>query len=315
MRICIVGTGVIGSLYGQLFAEYEHDVTHLVRPGSGSRLAEGMLVDLLDCRGAAPERHIINYRPQVIEALDPERPFDVILVSVRHDQLASVLPVLAEGAGTADIVFFNNLWTNFEPIDALLEGRYCWGFPGGGGGFVDGRLEAALLDEVVLGDPNGTMSARMYRLIRLFETSGLYVSTPDNILDWLWVHFVVEAGFAGTAIGSGGVEGLLSGVDRMAVAIGAIRDGLAVAEARGVQIPTRPEAQMYFAPEYRVATSMYDLLREDTAMQRILHRHISSADVRRIYKDLISTARALDVSVPVLERLAASVEPQLAAVA
>jgi hypothetical protein len=135
------------------------------------------------------------------------------------------------------------------------------------------------------------------------------------MLEWLWVQFAIEAALVGTAMRCGGVQGLLGSVDRMVEVVGAIRDGLAVAEARGVKLASRPEAQMYFAPEYRVATSLYDLLREDTAMQRILERHICSADVHRIYRDLISTARALDIEVPVLERLAPCVASRMDAVA
>lgn len=308
MRICIVGAGVIGSIYGQLFAENGHDVTHLVRSGGGQALRNGLLIDLLDARGSESERRLATYRPAVIESLDPERPFDLIFVSVRHHQLPELVPTLAAGAGPADIVFFSNLWTNFDPIDAHLAGRYSWGFPMAGGGYTGDRLEGALLDEVVLGEPDGMQGQRFERLHGLFTSCGLYVNAQENILDWLWVHFAVDGGLAGTALPLGGIDGLLSSLTRMVEAVGAIRDGLAVAETRGVKLATRPEAQMFFAPEYRVATSLYDLLLEDAATRRILRGRFASSDVQRVFRDLYATARALDVEVPVLSRLAPDVD-------
>ena len=61
------------------------------------------------------------YRPRLAERIDPG--YDLILASVRHYQVGGLLPVLAAAEG--DVLFFNNLWTTFAPIDGGLgRGRY-----------------------------------------------------------------------------------------------------------------------------------------------------------------------------------------------
>ena len=175
MRICVVGAGVIGTIYGLVLAQAGNDVTHYVRPGAGDRLRAGVDVSLLDARGGTPVEALQRYAPPVIERLDAEDPFALILASVRHDQLPALLPVLAGGAGDAEVLLFNNLWSSLEPIDAVLSGRYLWGFPVAGGGFEDGRLEAALLGTVRLGDPSGAAADRLDSAGRMFEECGLSV--------------------------------------------------------------------------------------------------------------------------------------------
>jgi hypothetical protein len=63
----------------------------------------------------------------------------VAAVIIRHYQVPDLLPVLASGAGTPEILFFGNLWTSFEPVKAQLGERFLWGFPVAGGGF-EGRI-------------------------------------------------------------------------------------------------------------------------------------------------------------------------------
>lgn len=155
MDICVVGSGVIGSIYGHVLAEAGNDVTHLVRPGRASRLGDGIVLRLLDARtGGEGEVHA-TYRPRLVEALDRDRPYELILASVRHYQVPDLLPVLATGAGPADLVFFNNLWTSFEPVDACLRGRYAWGFPVAGGGFRGPRAARGAAGRRSAGAPGG----------------------------------------------------------------------------------------------------------------------------------------------------------------
>ena len=66
MRICVVGTGVIGTIYGLALSEAGHDVVHLVRPGRAERLREGVSVNLLDARGEEPVERGVKYRPKLV---------------------------------------------------------------------------------------------------------------------------------------------------------------------------------------------------------------------------------------------------------
>jgi hypothetical protein len=53
MRICVIGSGVIGTIYGSLLAQTDQEVSHYVRPGAISTLEGGVEINLLDARGDA----------------------------------------------------------------------------------------------------------------------------------------------------------------------------------------------------------------------------------------------------------------------
>jgi len=300
MRICVVGSGVIGTIYGFVLTLAGNDVTHYVRPGSGGRLRAGVDVNLLDARGEAPVETSRRYSPPVVERLDGKPAFDLILASVRHDALPALLPVLADGVGDAEILLFNNLWTSFEPIDAVLGERYLWGFPVAGGGFEDGRLEAALLGTVRIGSPPGAAAARLQSVGRLFGGCGLDVEFEPNILSWLWVHFATEAGIIGAAAKAGGVAAFLDDVEQIANGVLAVRDALAVVTARGVDVAAVPDAQLFLTPEREVAAAIHQLYAVDRAARKIMERHTGGAELKRMYGDVVETGRRLGVPMPTL---------------
>jgi 2-dehydropantoate 2-reductase len=244
----------------------------------------------------------------VIERLDAADRFELILASVRHDQLSALLPVLAEGAGDAEILLFNNLWSSFDPIDAVLAGRYVWGFPVAGGGFEDGRLEAALLGTVRLGDPSGAAAGRLESVGRVFDACGLTVEVELNMLAWLWVHFATEAGIIGATAKAGGVAAFLDDAARIADGVLAVRDAFAVVQARGVDPASVPDAHMFLAPEHDVALAIKQLYAVDRAARKIMERHTGGPELKRIYGDVVATGRSLAVEMPTLEACGPFVE-------
>jgi len=308
VNICVIGSGVIGTIYGHVLCEAGNEVTHLVRPGHGANLREGVEIRLLDSRSGSGSETCARYRPRVVGRLETGRPYDLILASVRHYQVPDLLPVLASGTSTSEILFFSNLWTSFGPVKARLGERFLWGFPVAGGGFEGGVLHAALLGAVQLGDPWGRSAGRVERVSGLFSGCGLHVEMQPDILAWLWVHFAVEAGVIATAIKSGGVEPFLGSVDRIAEAVLAVRDALAVVRARGVNVDALPDAQMFAAPEQTTAQAIKDLYEANRAARRIMERHTGGEELKRIYADVVATGRELGVDMPVLEPLGAFVQ-------
>jgi hypothetical protein len=83
-------------------------------------------VRLLDARGGEAKERRMRYQPELVEGLDGID-VDVVLTSVPHYQLGELLPLLANSVPAAELLFFGNLWTSFEPVDPQLRGRYMWG--------------------------------------------------------------------------------------------------------------------------------------------------------------------------------------------
>ncbi len=308
MKVLVIGTGVIGTTYGYVLAQAGHDVAHYVRRIPAEVHADGIEIRLLDGRRSEPHEVQDVYPARIVEGFTPDDGYELILVSLKHYEVASILPQLAAGAGAANILFFNNWWADFSSIDAVLAGRYLWGFPVAGGGWVDGALDAALLDSIHIGTvPNGA-TAGLASTIGLFESAGLRVEVEADILHWLWVHFATEAGLIASAIAAGSIEGLLDDVGTLEAAILASREALEVCRARGVDVDAVPDAQTFLAPAEAVAIGIHDFYATNLPARRILERHTGVEELKRIYADVVQTGRELGVPMPRLSALGPAVE-------
>jgi 2-dehydropantoate 2-reductase len=300
MDVCIVGAGVIGTIYGAVLSESGHTVSHLVRPGGGQRLVDGVEMNLLDARRAECQERHAAYRPPVIADLHG-RCFDLVLASVRHTQVEDLLPVLA--AGDSDVVLFGNWWSAFGPVDEYLAGRYSWAFPVAGGGFDGNRLDAALLGRVIVsGDPRHAAGVGD-RAAELFASCGLEAERPPDMLAWLWVHFATEAGIVAAAMKAGNVTEFLDDTDALSEAVLAVREALSIVAARGVDPWQLADAQMFLAPERAVAQAIHDQYQVDHAARRIMERHTGGGELAAIYREVTGTGHRLSVATPILDAL------------
>jgi len=305
MRVCVVGTGVIGTIYGHLITQAGHPVVHYVRTIDATTARGGIRIRLLDGRHPEAPDQDVRYPVRLVDHLQPGDGYDLILASVRHTQLPALLPVLAAGAGKADVLFFDNLWTDLGPIDAgLARERYLWGFPVAGGGYRDGLLDAALLSDVHLGELDGSSTDRLARIMALFDGCGLSVNIHTDMLAWLWTHFAIEAGVIGTAVKAGDPSVFLDSTEWLEQAVLAVREALAIVKARGVDVAAIVDAQPFFAPAEAVAASIREMYRVDRAARKIMERHTAHDELQHIFFDVLQTGRDLGVNVPTMKALA-----------
>ncbi len=308
MKVLVYGTGVIGTIYGDVLSQAGHDVRHYVRTGRPSGRGSALDLNLLDGRTAQPHELRLRYPARIVDGFGPADGYELILVSLKHYDVPAILYQLAVDAGKADILFFNNWWDDLAAIDDVLAGRYLWGFPVAGGGWVDGVLDAALLDTIHLGEVDGRDTPRLARVRGLFESAGLEVEIEPNMLHWLWVHFAIEAGLVSSAIAAGGIGALLDDPTRLEAAILAGREALDICRARGVAIERISDAAAFFAPLEAVADGIHDCYAANRPARRILERQTGVDEVKRIHADVLATGRRLGVPMPRLAALGPLVE-------
>jgi 2-dehydropantoate 2-reductase len=217
---------------------------------------------------------------------------------------------LRDNAGRADILFFNGLWEDLEPIDRFLpRAKYLWGFPVAGGGYTtEGVLEAALLDEVRLGELDGRATPRLERLKALFEHARLNVDIQRNILHWLWVHFAINSGVIGAALKAGVAKELLNSMPRLRDAILAGREALAVCRARGVDVREFADAKAFGQPAWLGAAAIWLRMKADKPARKIMETHTAVDELQAIYRDVLKTGQELGIAMPRSQALAAYVE-------
>ncbi len=132
MRVLIVGAGVIGTVYGAHLAAAGNMVSVLShRPRTDEVAVSGLSArDIGD--GGTVEA------PATVVP-DASGEYDIVLVAVRGDQLASACAGLAALAGEPAVVFFGNNPAGRSAITGL--GDVLLGFPGVGGVMADGTAE------------------------------------------------------------------------------------------------------------------------------------------------------------------------------
>jgi 2-dehydropantoate 2-reductase len=126
MKILIVGAGVIGTVYGAHVAAAGNQVSVLSHgPRTAEVAAGGLRAREVLGRGR------VDANADVVP--DAGGTYDIVLVAVRRDQLASASAGLAVLAGKPAVVFFGNNPEGRLAIPGDLPGDVYLGFPGVGG--------------------------------------------------------------------------------------------------------------------------------------------------------------------------------------
>jgi 2-dehydropantoate 2-reductase len=82
MKTLVVGTGIIGVLYGWALAQSGVDVTHFVRKGKKDLFKDWVDLDLLDERKGHPKYNKTKYALKCTEEISPTDGYELIIVPV-----------------------------------------------------------------------------------------------------------------------------------------------------------------------------------------------------------------------------------------
>jgi 2-dehydropantoate 2-reductase len=180
MKMLIVGAGVIGTVYG----------AHLAAAGNTvSVLSHGPRTDEVATGGLSARDVLSGQRAHVEAAVVPDASgeYDIALVAVRRDQLASACAGLAALAGKPAVVFFGNNPAGRSAITGDLPGDVYLGFPGVGGLMAGGTADYVRIRQ----QPTALQQSSDPRLAAL-ETAlagcGFAVRRVTEMDGWLAYH-------------------------------------------------------------------------------------------------------------------------------
>jgi 2-dehydropantoate 2-reductase len=126
MKVLIVGAGVVGTVYGAHLAAAGNTVSVLSHEPRTDEVAAGGL-----CAREATGKGLTEVGTAVVP--DASGDYDIVLVAVRRDQLASACAGLTGLAGEPAILFLGNNPAGRAAIPGGLPGDVYLGFPGMGG--------------------------------------------------------------------------------------------------------------------------------------------------------------------------------------
>ena len=258
MKILIVGAGSTGGYFGARLTQAGRDVTFLVRPARAAALREGGL-QVLSPRGN------FSVVPKLMLASEIDKPFDIVLVTVKAFGLPAAIEDFAAAVGPETMIL--PVLNGMKHVDDL-QARFGPERVVGGVCRVSTTLDAqgrivhlAPLHELVYGELDGRSTARIEALHAFMSDAGFDAQLSSHIAQDLWNKWMLLATLGGICTLARGNIGEIVATDGGADFVRAfLAEATAVATAAGFA-PSPPALDFILgvltAPNSPMTSSMY----------------------------------------------------------
>ena len=247
-RVLVYGAGVIGQIYGGRLAQAGHDVTFL---------AHGRTLESLRARGVALRTAGATSQTavRVVDSPREEPVPDVILVTVRRDQVEDAIPAIAD-LPARRVVFLLNLPGDLDAVrERVGAHRTVFAFPG-----VGGRREAdGTIDYVEVPQQKTTVERRGLEapIVELLTSAGFPVDVTSDMAGWLETHAVFVTAMSAAILACGGDSvALADDPVQLAAMVAGIREGFRALDRNGVNVTPAP-LKLLFTAVPRFAAMRY----------------------------------------------------------
>jgi ketopantoate reductase len=226
LKIVILGAGVQGTVFAVRLALAGHHVTLISRPARARELRDAGVT----IQNAETSRIYTKVLP-VLESLPPDFFADICLVTVRREQIQTVLACLAEAIAIPRVVFLGNHAYCSDNLLAILGcSRAVLAFPG-----IAGYSGGGMIRYVEIPQQHTVVDKRAQDVASLFRGAGFRVDRVRDMDAWLKRHAVFITAIAGALYESDCDARLLAqnaeAVGRFIVGVG---EGWAAQDRKGV---------------------------------------------------------------------------------
>ncbi|GAB1485876.1 2-dehydropantoate 2-reductase [Aminivibrio sp.] len=267
MKVAILGSGAMGSLFGGMLAEGGCDVTlidiwkeHMDRINASGLSIEGV-------RG---ERVISSLRG----VTDPKEvgEADLVIVFVK----ATATKAAMEGARsllgpeTAVLTLQNGLGNGEKLAEVIGGERVLAGITGHGCTLLGpGRIRHAGAGDTVLGELKGKITPRLKRIAAVLEESGFSVRTTENVSGLIWTKLLANVGINALTALTGLRNGqLLDYPETEELLRLAVHEAVAVAEGKGIRLEVEDPVEHCREIARRTASNRSSMLQDVTARRQ-----------------------------------------------
>ena len=235
MRIAIVGSGGVGGYFGGRLAAAGADVTFLARGAHLEAMrARGLRID-------SPKGNV--HLPRVKAESDPAviGPADVVFFAVKLYDTEGALALLPPliGPDTVVIGFQNGVETV-----GMLTRAVGSSHTAGGVSYVSaviaepGVIRHTAMDHLIFGEPDGSRSPRLEKLLEACRPTGFQATLSTNITVDIWTKFVRISVFSGmTAVTRSPIGIIRDDPELFAMLKAAAKEAMTVAQAKGIAVP------------------------------------------------------------------------------
>jgi 2-dehydropantoate 2-reductase len=309
MKILVYGAGPLGSLFAGRLHQAGHEVSLLAR---GQRLADLYEHGLVLVDTQTGERMVSPV--QIVEQLEADEAYDLVLVIMRKNKALEILPVLADNRHTPNVLFLmNNAAGSGELVEALGSERVMMGFPMAAGyrrghevhylvGARDGMKAL-----IPIGEVDGSITSRTEAVGRVLASMlGFGVDLRSDMDAWLKTHVALLMPSLGPALYAAGTDNLRLAHTRdlIVLTMRAIREGFHVLRALGIPITPASVRKFGWIPEPLLVWGFQRRL-VDPLMRIALVEHAGAArdEVQHLADEFRALARKTSVSTAAIECL------------
>ncbi len=260
-------------------------------------------------------------RPQIVERLDPDQAYDLVLVVMRKNRALEILPALAANQRTPNILFLmNNAAGPGDLVQALGQERVLMGFPMAAGyrrGHVVHYMLGAQAGQnahIPIGEVDGRITHRLRQVGDVLASMpGFDAELRGDMDAWLKTHVALLMPSLAPAMRAAGRDNVRMAHTRDAIvlAIRAIREGFCVLRALGFPIvPPRVLLLFGWLPEPILVWGFQKRL-VDPRMRIAMLEHADAAqdEIHHLAEEFLALKRQTSVPTPAMDRLSAYFDP------
>lgn len=317
MKILVYGAGPLGSLFAARLHEAGNTVSLLAR---GQRLADLrehgiVLVDTQTGQATAA-------KPQIVEHLDPQDAYDLVLVIMRKNQALEILPILAANQHTPNILFLmNNAAGPGELVQALGVERVLMGFP-----MAAGYRRAHIIHYLIgakpgkkamipIGEVDGSITPRLQRVGNILASmDGFDAELRSDMDAWLKTHVALLMPSLAPAMRAAGRDNVRMAHTRDAIvlAIRAIQEGYRVLRSLGYPIVPKNARIFERIPEPILVWGFQKRLIDPRIRVAMLeHGEAAQDEIKHLADEFIALKRLTSIPTPAMDRLYVYFDPAI----
>ncbi|HEV8084085.1 MAG TPA: 2-dehydropantoate 2-reductase N-terminal domain-containing protein [Chitinophagaceae bacterium] len=304
MKILFYGAGVIGSVYAARLHQSHSDVTLLARGKRYETLKQnGVIIkDVLTGRQTTDN-------VSLIQELAPSGFYDLIIVTVRLDQLEPVIKILKQNTVCTLIMFMLNNPDSMEYLmNELAPKHLMLGFPGAGGIYHDNRVDYIQIKQqkTTIGEMDGKVSKHTQEIKLRFETVGFETVITANMQAWLKTHAVFVACVSASIIKENG-NSIQLGKNKSSIQemVKAISEGFSACKKLGLPImPTNLKIIFMIMPKW------FSVMYWQHAMQGKMgtlgmapHANAAKDEMQLVAEKVLTIVHSSSVATPTLDKL------------
>jgi 2-dehydropantoate 2-reductase len=306
MDILVIGTGIIGTIYGWTLTEAGHNVTHLVRAPKPDLIDNGAKIDILDERKGYKKYNQTVYPIRITDNPDNVTHVDLIIVPTNWYQTEAALKEIVTNFPDSFYYILTSNWNGCGIFDNILpKSQYILGYPDGGGTVKNGVYWTNIGPEIHIARPDSENAKGFEVTKEIFSKASIKMDVQENMLHWLWAHNAGSTAISLAFQKHKNTEKYLTDKSLLKRSFLATRECLDLCEKRGVHSNKYPEISAFRWPMGILIPLFKFNFRHNESMKRYSAHGESMPidDIACNYYDIVKTAKELNFDMPYFKEL------------